>query len=610
MSLLKRGLSGALRPAIVLTVLGLVSTATIAPASAVSPLAATTTDEVALTPKNVEGGQIPSGYSRVVFTLSNGNWNETFTLPIEPTDGSVVEVRNNAAYATTLASSTTDIGISPTVRTGQSLTFTYAASSNWWTVSGTMLTRTSPKTVGDAVPSTTPYTYYRLANGDWTGGVALPSDAADGNIIIIASTATWKSAVLGENVLHASTTSIHAGDIYHFRFIVDEEAGTRKWVLTSAPTRTVDPVATVPTPTSPRTAMTLTDEAWLESVSLPAKAADRDRVTLRSSATKPTRILASSIEASGNLTLTKGTEYTLMYVADRSLWVVLDAPDTVYTPKSLSNGVLPALTTPRTLVTTRDGDWAETLTLPTGSTAGSHVVVKANSTWAVKVRTGITDVPVRTGETVAFTADASGNWVSTVTIDLLLLYSKAASAAFGEATMRTRLTEGLTLTNETLENSGANFRYRAVGLREFDSPATWTALGDPLSELRDDTTAQAWRDETKADGIYYEGLETGCGLAWVSASAYNMVATGSTTCGTNVMRHELGHNMGLRHAKESTAPARGYAAVKSVMGGNAIPYFSTPFRYDPTTGMALGIPGKIDAVSAMNERSATVAAFR
>ena len=30
-----------------------------------------------------------------------------------------------------------------------------------------------------------------------------------------------------------------------------------------------------------------------------------------------------------------------------------------------------------------------------------------------------------------------------------------------------------------------------------------------------------------SDGIYYEGTESGCGLAWVRASAFNMVATGS-----------------------------------------------------------------------------------
>ena len=94
--------------------------------------------------------------------------------------------------------------------------------------------------------------------------------------------------------------------------------------------------------------------------------------------------------------------------------------------------------------------------------------------------------------------------------------------------------------------------------------------------------------------------------------AYNMVATGSTNCGTTVMRHEFGHNMGLAHGSEtggSAIYATGYTLLATIMGGNAIPYYSTPLVYDATLGVPMGIPGKIDAARAMNERSEQVSNF-
>ena len=123
-------------------------------------------------------------------------------------------------------------------------------------------------------------------------------------------------------------------------------------------------------------------------------------------------------------------------------------------------------------------------------------------------------------------------------------------------------------------------------------------------------TAQAWRNELSADGIYYVGTEDGCGLAWVRASAYNMVATGSTNCGTTVMRHELGHNMGLVHGGESSSYNQGDVRFGTIMASNAIPFYATPNRYDRATGIPLGMPGRIDAVRAMNEFSMQATNYR
>lgn len=64
--------------------------------------------------------------------------------------------------------------------------------------------------------------------------------------------------------------------------------------------------------------------------------------------------------------------------------------------------------------------------------------------------------------------------------------------------------------------------------------------------------------------------------------------------------------MGLTHAMGASGINRGYQFVKSVMGGNAIPYYSTPNRFDP----AYGIVNTIDGVKYMNGNSEAVSNFR
>lgn len=187
-----------------------------------------------------------------------------------------------------------------------------------------------------------------------------------------------------------------------------------------------------------------------------------------------------------------------------------------------------------------------------------------------------------------------------LTIDLLLMHSKFVTARLGESAARARLVEGLQRTNTALANSGSQFRYRSVGIREYPTPANWTTLDQPVRALRDSRLVQQWRNELKADGVYYEGAENGCGLAWVRSSSYNMVATGSIRCGTTVMRHELGHNMGLAH---------GRGPVRHVMAGNDLPFYGTPHRFDDK-GRPMMNPGEQDGVKVMDAHSIAVARFK
>ncbi|MDF0604697.1 hypothetical protein HZU77_003390 [Neisseriaceae bacterium TC5R-5] len=576
-------------------------------------LSAYAANEITTTPNsNAQKGSLPSGYSKITFTLSNGNWVPEIQLPQNPADKAQVNIISYAAYSSTLNTAAVDFPMTQlTINNGDNYLFTYNAQNKKWRIEGTNVSYLTPNSNGAVIANNPkPVSFYSMADANWAAEIKLPAIAKNNDLIIIRSNATWSSAIALDNRLYANTTKINRNDEYVLKYLGDFQ----RWVVESAPTRTLNAstaINTIPTPTSPITLVKFSDGQWIPNITLPTNPGNRDRVIVQSNATSSSYINNTGVNTIGPMQLRTGDKYEFMYIAENKKWEVMYYPNTVYQAGKLGSGVLPALTTPRTIVDFSDGNYVTQLTLPNNSAPNSRVVVRSNATWTFNVLAGTQRFPVTKGETVAFVVNSSGAWTKeTITIDLLLLYSDKAAAKLGESVMQARLREGFSLTNDALENSGANFRYRMVGLKKVVAKSTWLALGDPLRELRDDATVQGWRNELKADGIYYEGTEDGCGLAWLRGSSYNMIASGSTNCGTTVMRHELGHNMSVAHGGESSSYNQGYTALKTIMAGNSIPYYATPKRYSPDYGIPLGIENKIDAVRAMNEFSSTVAAYR
>jgi len=575
--------------------------------------------EIQLTPNTNGGGRLPSGYTQITFTLSDGNWAPSLVLPSTPTDGARVLFSSSAGYGSSVDTTKVDLPLNPLpLVAGDSYQFTWSAAAGKWTVSGGKVAQYTPNQNSAVIPDTHPkVTFYKTYDGNWSPNLTLPKVGAEGDILVIRSHATYGSTILPANQLYASTTVLNTNDEYVFVY----SGYFKRWLLEVAPQRSLtaaQATANMAKPTSPRTLVRFADGNFVQTLTLPAAPGDRDRVTLSSTATWSANIQCANVQGFDKLMLNTGDEYEFMYVAPLAKWVVMRMPSSTQRVGDLKGGVLPALSRPRTVVTAWDGNWVQDLSLPVPSPKGYRVIVESSAAWSITVH-GIGNDPTKTvpvpGETLAFIVDDTGKWKQeTITLTLLLLYSDKAALRLGDAAARARMIEGLRLTNEALENSGANFRFKLVGLNTIKAPDRWTTIGHPLSELRSDAAVQQLRNQLKADAIYYEGTESGCGLGWVRADAYSMVGTGSLDCGTTVMRHELGHNMGLNHgvSTENTngSYAVGYNPVATVMGGNAIPYFSTPRRYTAKYGIPMGVEGQVDAVRAMNEFSSTVAGYR
>ncbi|WP_161786058.1 metalloendopeptidase CpaA [Lysobacter antibioticus] len=573
-----------------------------------------------LSPNQIGGGNIPGTYPTIDFHLRNGDWAPRLTLSNAAGDQYKVSIHSVAAYDSQLVTTNTDYPLSSMrVRAGDNLTFVYQAARQQWSFDGPTL---SPNTNGGSgTISSFPagnFLRFKLANGDWAQTVTLPATAPDGSLIVISSTASVASRISPQNIKYSSTFNVRTGDQYAFTY----RANLQRWISIKTPIVTLNAATAGPqmqAPIVPNTQVKFSDGSSIQEIRLPASAGDRDRVTISSDASGIATISNANVDTTSTLKIFNGSRYEFTYIRERTRWAVQSSPTLTFTANSIGNPQLPDMKSPTARYTSSNGNWMPLVHLPIGALPGDRVIVKSDAASDFTV-TGLNTTfgatLVRRGESIRFIRNATGAWsLDTRLITMLLIYSEEAAAHLGETAAQMRLLDGLRLTNEALENSKANFYVKAVGLLKRQFVAN--TLGDVLSIALKDPVVISTRSQLAADAVYYEGTEEGCGLAWLTAGKNYMIGTGSLACGTNVMRHEFGHNMGLNHGDSpvgGSAPyAKGYSLIRDVMGGNAIPYYSNPNLYTATSDVALDMPMGIanvtDSVRAMNERSKLVSEY-
>jgi hypothetical protein len=575
------------------------------------------TKTISTSPNSNKGsGAIPPNYGVVNFSVSNGNWVATLTLPNSAKNGAVINITSTAGYNTNIATTNTDIPL-PTIllKNGESQSFVYSSADARWIAQS--LKTFTPNTDGATVPDLTGFKMarYAMSNGNWTATVTLPVTAADNTLLLVNSDADLNAQISSANIMYASTLNLRKGDRYAFVF----RANLNRWVPIKTAVRVVAaPLATAALTaiTAPQTEVVFDDGHWTGLITLPATAGDRDKVIVRSTASQTAEISNSNLAYQGTLKVTKGDRYEFIYILEKNQWAMQSHPTKAYGLKDLAAGQLPDNTTPLVTVNAANDNWNSALLLPLTAKPGDQVIVQNDADADVSVTArdaNFSGKTLSTGDVVRFIRNSSNQWtVETRTVSMLLVYSDQATDRLGASAMKARLMEGVRLTNEALQNSVVNFYVKAVGY--FQHELQGDTLGDAINYGRSDTVLQAQRDLLKADAVYYEGTEDGCGLAWVNQnpSKYNMLGSGSLNCGTTVMRHEFGHNMGLNHGGEGSLPriyAQGYTLLATIMGGNAIPFYSTPNLYTQDIGMPMGIVDQIDETRALNENSEAVSKF-
>ena len=567
-----------------------------------------------LTPNtNKNSGLIPSGHSDLQFNLSNGNWVQNLNLPASANDQDVITINSQAGYASYLDTSNTDLPLeSLTIRQGQSYSFVFDKTSAQWRVKPTV-SYPSNGANDFAVPNNNQMIQkVHVRNGQWARQITLPSNVAEGTLINVISDAGYDSSINTSNLLFASSYILKNGDSFWFKYSKE----LAKWVpesISPYQLKAQNVGSKITSIKAPLTEVIFADANWIPTLELPQTAKDRDRVVVKSSATWEATILNTNINTQATLKLNRGDRYEFMYVADIAKWVLMSSPQLALEAKSLNTQKLPDMKQPLVRVKLGNANWQATLALPSKASIGDKVIFSSLADWSTTITAsnGLKQT-ISKGENQRYIFSATG-WVKdSYTIDMLLVNSPEVSKSLGANAAKIRMLEAQDLTNVAAENSNAQFYIRDVGYLEYRIPGS-TKLGDITGAGRDDKMIQNERNRVKADAVYYQGNEEGCGLAWVNKSplAYNMLGTSSTNCGLSVMRHEFGHNMGVDH-NDSHDSARGFAHPlgSTIMGGNSLPFFSSPTLYHPKYGYRLGLANKTDALSMINKNAPVVAQFR
>ncbi|MGY2288587.1 hypothetical protein ACW9H6_00810 [Pseudomonas sp. SDO528_S397] len=499
-----------------------------------------------------------------------------------------------------------------------------------WFIGGKHVSYLSPFRVGAVIPdSPPPVTFYCMSDSNWTPSISLPKKARDNDLIIIESSASKEVRIEGASMLGRRETRMYRySEVDQAWKPVNAQAESvikAKPVIPEPPVKPQPPVRPEPIKPAPpapaaleqlnltgaKTEILLPDTSKTAAVKLPDIANDNDLVTLSSAAPQSVRVDTANINNSSAMTLDKGETYIFKYLAKHKKWEMIRSPQTVYTAQNLHNGAVPALSKPMTFVHVDAHSPTQPLTFPSNQPPGSKIVVVSRSNTPVTINAGALQASVKPEEVITFTVDKDQRWTrETVTIDILFTYSDKLAKEKGLPAIKQYVSKAMSDTNTALLNSGANFFYRAVAVKELEDKEHWDELSVPLKELQEHPKAQAMLETYKADGLYYLTNRVAAdivGLAHLGAHKSTMIAT-SIMDSTYVVRHELAHLMGVAHSGESDSYNQGLKG-KTVMGFAWDLFYSNPDRYTPD-GEPLGIEGKANAVRTMNEASARVAAFR
>ena len=280
------------------------------------------------------------------------------------------------------------------------------------------------------------------------------------------------------------------------------------------------------------------------------------------------------------------------------------------------------------------------------SKGGKHLLYRVDDsklpTAEPEVLQQATDLELLTSgssDTSVVTATSTGGYVQ----DVLIVYTPAAAAQHGQATLETMIQNAVAMANQAYQNSDINITLNLVGLQPIDYAETGN-IQTSLNEIRSTTdgkidTIHKLRDSLGADLVSMISTDSGaCGIAGVmtnvsTASSYMGFSVVKSTClSQHSFAHEIGHNQGNKHDRDNATTTGAYpysfgfrrcasdgTGFRTVMaysctGASRVAWFSNPnVTYN---GYATGIAYESDPANSadnsrsMNNTAATVAAFR
>ncbi|MFP9019666.1 zinc-dependent metalloprotease family protein, partial [Pseudomonas aeruginosa] len=252
-------------------------------------------------------------------------------------------------------------------------------------------------------------------------------------------------------------------------------------------------------------------------------------------------------------------------------------------------------------------------------------------------------------------AVASAAQAAPKTVDIMVLYTTAATQTANGRDIDARIASYIEFANTAYEKSGVNLRLRLVHKQRLDWADYPTVTGANLDRFMRDPQVQRLREQYGADlvSLVNRSQNSGngyitCGIGYMGSGdknsgrfhsnakdiAYNLTGV---DCGLNTFAHEAGHNMGLRHSYEQDLESsyydpryahsgtyewsRGYGvqgrfatvmAYPHAFGTNKqAPFFANPRLVNAEcANQPCGREEHADAVRALNSMATQIADFR
>jgi hypothetical protein len=235
-----------------------------------------------------------------------------------------------------------------------------------------------------------------------------------------------------------------------------------------------------------------------------------------------------------------------------------------------------------------------------------------------------------------------------ITVTVLATYGDDLIAKRGtEAAVQTEVSNLVATANQAHIDSGSRVRLQLVAKSKLAVPPAWSntdALYMMTVSFIGDVDTEVLRNQFSADLVTYVrpfADYENCGIAWTNGSdldgtdadslmAYSVVAR--EPCGNYTLAHELGHNLGAAHDRETMSDnpegelyygaftdsfgwrgwsGREFADIMSynTRGETVLGVFSTP-KISTCNDNACGVAGRADVVATFDRMAQTIADFR
>ena len=199
---------------------------------------------------------------------------------------------------------------------------------------------------------------------------------------------------------------------------------------------------------------------------------------------------------------------------------------------------------------------------------GKHLLFAVDSS-RLPQTDGVQKKVTEGADTVASTSDygLGGSTLAAgdaVVQDLLVVYTAASAATWGQATLESMIQSAVQSANQAYLNSQANITLSIVGLQQVALTES-SGMQATLSALQQNSEVRSLRDRLAADMVVLVSQNSDwCGYASLqvtntsSGTNTDAYAVAWSSClSSQTLAHEVGHLQGLDHNRENTAGSGG-----------------------------------------------------